>query len=171
MPWLKGRKGSKGAFGMCVKIKQTLRRKKRRLISSIKYKLNFNAETLLDLFHKWWCFDLEAQNVHGSPVLRAALSTKSSLQFLVLLQKAVYFSRPLKVGPLRNHQIWNIWEIFDHSPQSYTYPNRLSGSTEAGQKGTFCAETWESQSRSQAIRYHCFGISPDISSADWTGTI
>lgn len=45
---------------MCVKIKQTFRRKKSRLISSIKYKLNFNAETLLDLFYKWWCFDLEA---------------------------------------------------------------------------------------------------------------
>lgn len=39
-------------FGMCVKIKQTFRRKKGPIISCIKIELNFNAETLLDLFYK-----------------------------------------------------------------------------------------------------------------------
>lgn len=54
-------------FGMCVKIKQTFRRKKGPIISCIKFELNFNAETLLDLFYKWRCFDLDALNVSGVP--------------------------------------------------------------------------------------------------------
>lgn len=58
---IKGEKGIKGAlFGMCVKIKQTFRRKKGPIISCIKFELKFNAETLLDLFYKSWCFDLDA---------------------------------------------------------------------------------------------------------------
>jgi len=39
-------------FGMCVKIKQTFRRKKGPIISCIKFEVNFNVETLLDLFYK-----------------------------------------------------------------------------------------------------------------------
>lgn len=50
---IKGETGIKEIFfGMCVKIKQTFRRKKGPIISCIKFELNFNAETLLDLFYK-----------------------------------------------------------------------------------------------------------------------
>lgn len=134
-PWLKGRKGSKGVFGMRVKIKQTFRRKKSCLVSSIKYKLNFNAETPLDLFYKWWCFDLEAQNVHGFPELRAVFSTERSLQFMVLLPNAVYIccSPSMKIT-----------EIFDHSPRPCTDPNwPCSWSAQGRLTGTFCPQNSE----------------------------
>lgn len=39
-------------FGMRVKIKQTFRRKKAPIISCIRFELNFNAATLLDLSYK-----------------------------------------------------------------------------------------------------------------------
>lgn len=54
-------------FGMCVKIKQTFGRKKGPIISCIKLALKFNVETLLDLFRKWWGFDLDVLNVSGVP--------------------------------------------------------------------------------------------------------
>lgn len=117
---------------MCVKIKQTFRRKKSCLISSVKYKLNFNAETLLDLFYKWWCFDLEAQNVHGFPELRAVFSTEASLHFVVLSPVVVYNESPSM----------KITEIFHRSPLSCTGPNWLSDrSTQARLTGTFCAQS------------------------------
>lgn len=65
---IKGKEGIREIlFGMCVKIKQTFRRKKGPIISCIKFELHFNAETLLDLFYKWLCFDLDALNVSGVP--------------------------------------------------------------------------------------------------------
>lgn len=155
-PWLKGRKGSKRVFGMCVKIKQTFRRKKSRLISSIKFKLNFNAEPLLDLFYKWWCFDLEAGNVHGIPELCSAVKLLYVLRFScqTLFKTGIEYEKQRYLIP------------------SCTYPNSLCLAYMSWTKGNiFCPNVWGSQSCSQAIKYHCFGISPDISSADWIGTI
>lgn len=151
---------------MRVKIKQTFRRKKSRLISSVKYKLKFNAEMLLDLFYKWWCFDLEAQNVHGFLKLRAAFSTESSLHFMVLLPTAVYISCYWLTKEENHRDIWSLTSVLHCSKLALwlVYISQTNGNI-------LCTEFWESQPRSRAIRYHSFGISHDNSSANWTGTI
>lgn len=80
VPWLKGRRRSKRLFwgGECVwRLNKPLEEKKGPIISCIKFELNFNAETLLDLFYKWWCFDLNALNVCGIPEPSAGQSAKS----------------------------------------------------------------------------------------------
>lgn len=151
---------------MRMKIKQTFRRKKSRLISSIKYKLIFNAETLLDLFYKWWCFDLETQNVHGFPELRAVFSTERSLHFMVLLPTAVYISC-YWITKYENHRaICSLTTALARSTLALGLVY-----TSQTKRNILCTEFWESQPCSQPIRNHSFGISHDISSADWTGTI
>lgn len=122
-PWLKGRKGSKGVFGTRVKIKQTFRRKKRHLIFSIKYKLNFNAERLLDLFYKWWCFDLEAQ----MDSLNSELCLALKVFFFFFFTFCGSLCQPLFNFAVIESPSMKITQMFDRAPPSYADPNWLSG--------------------------------------------
>lgn len=64
--WLKGKRGSKRFYLACVwRLNKPLEEKKGPITFCVKFELNFNVDTLLDLFYKSLCFDFHALNISG----------------------------------------------------------------------------------------------------------
>lgn len=105
---------------MRMKIKQTFRRKKSRLISSIKYKLNFNAERCLISFTN-----------DDALIWRLKTYMDSLNSGLCLALNALYIlwfsSQPLFIFPVTESPNMKITELFDHSPRPQPDPRWLSG--------------------------------------------